>query len=67
MRTRIAFLAMLLWLCAVVTIEAQSLPSAKPEQVGLSSERLKMIMTTLKADTVTPMIRDTRAPYTTRL
>ena len=51
MRTRIAFLAMLLWLCAVVTIEAQSLPSAKPEQVGLSSERLKMIMTTLKADT----------------
>jgi CubicO group peptidase (beta-lactamase class C family) len=51
MKMRAMLLSMLLCLSVVVTVEAQTLPSAKPEQVGLSSERLKMIMTTLKADT----------------
>jgi CubicO group peptidase (beta-lactamase class C family) len=33
-----------------VSVEAQSLPSVRPEQVGLSSERLQRVMDMLKAD-----------------
>jgi CubicO group peptidase (beta-lactamase class C family) len=43
-------LAALLYLITAVAVEGQSLPSAKPEQVGLSSERLQRITDTLKAD-----------------
>jgi CubicO group peptidase (beta-lactamase class C family) len=50
MRTKAAFLAALLFLLTVTAAQAQSLPSAKPEQVGLSSERLARITTTLKND-----------------
>jgi CubicO group peptidase (beta-lactamase class C family) len=50
MRAKTAFLAALLWLFTLAAAEAQSLPSAKPEQVGLSSDRLNRITATLKAD-----------------
>src|SRR5262245_42118834 len=50
MRTRIASLAVALCLVTVVVAQAQSLPSAKPEQVGLSSERLNRITAMLRAD-----------------
>ncbi len=43
------FQAALLCLFTFVIAEAQSLPSAKPEQVGLSSERLNKMTATLKA------------------
>jgi len=43
-------LTVLLCLFTFIVAEAQSLPSAKPEQVGLSSERLNKITATLKAD-----------------
>jgi CubicO group peptidase (beta-lactamase class C family) len=43
-------LAALLYLFTFIVAEAQSLPSVKPEQVGLSSERLNKITATLKAD-----------------
>jgi CubicO group peptidase (beta-lactamase class C family) len=43
-------LAALLYLIPAAAVEAQSLPSVKPEQVGLSSERLQRITETLKAD-----------------
>ena len=49
MTTRM-WLAGLLWLVSVATAHAQGLPSAKPEQVGLSSERLGRITAMLKAD-----------------
>jgi CubicO group peptidase (beta-lactamase class C family) len=49
MTTR-TWLAGLLWLVSVATAHAQGLPSAKPEQVGLSSERLGRITAMLKAD-----------------
>jgi CubicO group peptidase (beta-lactamase class C family) len=42
--------AALLCFMTAVTVEAQSLPSVRPEQVGLSSERLQRIMDMLKAD-----------------
>ena len=50
MRIRIALLAALLCLSTVAFAQGQSLPSAKPEQVGLSSERLDKITARLKAD-----------------
>ena len=40
----------LLWLIAAGAAQAQGLPGARPEQVGLSSERLGRITATLKAD-----------------
>lgn len=49
MRTK-TLLAVLLLLLTVVWAEAQGLPTAKPEQVGLSSERLDKITASLKAD-----------------
>jgi CubicO group peptidase (beta-lactamase class C family) len=50
MKTRIAVL--IAWLCLVVVplAHAQALPSVKPEQVGLSSDRLARIVTTLRTD-----------------
>ena len=50
MRMRMAFLAILLCLSTVALVQAQSLPSAKPEQVGLSTERLNKVTAMLKAD-----------------
>lgn len=50
MRMRMAFLAILLCLSTVALAQAQSLPSAKPEQVGLSTERLNKVTAMLKAD-----------------
>ncbi len=50
MRMRIAVLVALLFLPGAVVAQAQSLPVAKPEQVGLSSERLSKITATLRAD-----------------
>ena len=56
MRVKATLPAALLCLIVTVTVEAQSLPSAKPEQVGLSSERLQRISETLKADVDTRVI-----------
>ena len=50
MKAKTLCLAVLLCLVTTATAWAQSLPSAKPEQVGLSSERLQRITDTLKAD-----------------
>jgi CubicO group peptidase (beta-lactamase class C family) len=50
MKVRVMLLAALLCLISAVAVQAQSLPSVKPEQVGLSSERLQRITDTLKAD-----------------
>src|ERR1700682_4396276 len=50
MKVKVMLLAILLCLISAVAVQAQSLPSAKPEQVGLSSERLQRITDTLKAD-----------------
>ena len=50
MKMKATLLAALLCLVAFVVAQAQSLPSAKPEQVGLSSERLNKITARLKAD-----------------
>lgn len=50
MRMRTVFLAILLCLSTVALAQAQSLPSAKPEQVGLSTERLNKVTAMLKAD-----------------
>ena len=50
MRMRMVFLAILLCLSTVALAQAQSLPSAKPEQVGLSTERLNKVTAMLKAD-----------------
>src|SRR5215468_5626171 len=52
MRARAVLLGSLLYLVTFVIAEAQSLPSVRPEQVGLSSERLNKITATLKADAV---------------
>ena len=50
-RTRAAFLAAALYgLLAVGLAQAQSLPAVRPEQVGLSSERLGQLTAILKAD-----------------
>ena len=50
MKRKIALLSALLWLATVALVHAQTLPSAKPEQVGLSSERLGAIVSMLRAD-----------------
>jgi CubicO group peptidase (beta-lactamase class C family) len=50
MRTKVVFLALLLWLVAVPFALAQGLPTVKPEQVGLSSERLGRLTAVLRAD-----------------
>ena len=56
MKTRIALFAALLWLVTIATALAQgttggaTLASAKPEQVGLSSERLARLTAILRAD-----------------
>jgi CubicO group peptidase (beta-lactamase class C family) len=47
---RIAFLATVLYLLTAALAQAQGLPPARPEQVGLSSERLHKIVATLKTD-----------------
>lgn len=49
-RATIAWLSALLWLCTLTPAHAQGLPSARPEQVGLSSERLGALAATLRAD-----------------
>jgi len=56
MRVKALLAAALLCFMTVVTVEAQSLPSVRPEQVGLSSERLQRIMDMLKADVDKRMI-----------
>lgn len=50
MRARMTSLLVLLCLVFTVSAGAQSLPGARPEQVGLSSERLGRITAMLKAD-----------------
>ena len=50
MRLQIAAIVVLLSLLASVVAQAQSLPAAKPEQVGLSSERLGRIVSRLRTD-----------------
>jgi CubicO group peptidase (beta-lactamase class C family) len=50
MKRKIALLTTLLWLVTVALVHAQGLPAAKPEQVGLSSERLNALVGTLRAD-----------------
>jgi CubicO group peptidase (beta-lactamase class C family) len=50
MKRKIALLAVLLWLSTVALAHAQTLSNVKPEQVGLSSERLARIVTTLRND-----------------
>jgi CubicO group peptidase (beta-lactamase class C family) len=50
MKVRATFLAALLCLLLSTFAYAQSLPSAKPEEVGLSSERLSKLTARLKAD-----------------
>ncbi len=49
-RSALAAIAALLCLFTVAGAAAQGLPSSKPEQVGLSSERLNRIVQTLRAD-----------------
>ena len=49
-KMKAALLAVLLCLFSVVAAQTQSLPSGKPEQVELSSERLNRITATLKGD-----------------
>lgn len=48
MKVKTLWLAALLCLVTTDVVSAQSLPSAEPEQVGLSSERLQRITETLK-------------------
>src|SRR3989442_8307339 len=50
MKRKIALLAALLWLATVALVPAQTRSSVKPEQVGLSSERLGRIVTALRND-----------------
>jgi CubicO group peptidase (beta-lactamase class C family) len=50
MRARAVSLSVLLWLLSVTVAHAQNLPSAKPEEVGLSSERLNRALAAVKAD-----------------
>jgi len=50
MKARILLLAAFFTFATAVAAFAQSLPSAKPEQVGLSSERLQRLMDVIKAD-----------------
>src|SRR5512143_666899 len=50
MKLNITWLATLLLLLTTAFAHAQGLPTAKPEQVGLSSERLGRLMTALRND-----------------
>src|SRR5919109_1449030 len=50
MKKTIALLVLLLWLSTVALVHAQTLPSVKPEQVGLSSERLGRLVAMLRTD-----------------
>src|SRR5215475_14114169 len=50
MKARILLLAALFNISTAVAAFAQSLPSAKPEQVGLSPEGLQRLMDVIKAD-----------------
>ena len=50
MKKTIALIAGMLCLVSVAMAQAQGLPSAKPEQVGLSSERLGRLTATLRTD-----------------
>jgi CubicO group peptidase (beta-lactamase class C family) len=50
MKVRAAFLVVVWCLLLSTAAQAQSLPSAKPEEVGLSSERLAKLTARLKAD-----------------
>ena len=50
MKAKIGCLAMVAVLLTAALAFAQGLPTAKPEQVGLSSERLGRLMTTLRKD-----------------
>src|SRR6266581_7540766 len=50
MKLKSTWLAALLCLVTVNFVWAQALPMARPEQVGLSSERLNRLTATLKAD-----------------
>ena len=56
MRVKALPAAALLCFMTAVAVETQSLPSARPEQVGLSSERLQRITDMLKADVDKRMI-----------
>jgi CubicO group peptidase (beta-lactamase class C family) len=56
MRVKALLAVALLCFMTAVAVEAQSLPSARPEQVGLSSERLQRITDMLKADVDKRMI-----------
>jgi hypothetical protein len=57
MKRIFALLAALAWLAAAVNALAQGLPSAKPEEVGLSSERLAVLTETLRANIAKGEIR----------
>src|SRR5262247_2132151 len=50
MKARILLLAAFFTFATAVAAFAQSLPSAKPEQVGFSSERLQRVIDVIKAD-----------------
>ena len=50
MRSRVLCATLLLWLVSLTQAQAQSLPTAKPEAVGLSSERLARVMAFVKND-----------------
>jgi CubicO group peptidase (beta-lactamase class C family) len=50
MKRKIALLSALVWLATLTLAHAQTLSSVKPEQVGLSSERLGRLVTTLRSD-----------------
>src|SRR5713101_209030 len=50
MKLKSTWLAALLCLISVNFVWAQALPVARPEQVGLSSDRLNRLTATLKAD-----------------
>jgi len=52
MKRTITLLALVLWLTTLALAPAwgQTLPTVKPEQVGLSSEQLGRLMTMLRAD-----------------
>src|SRR5215471_14761444 len=50
MRSRVLCVTLLLCLVSLTQAQAQSLPTAKPEAVGLSSERLARVMAFVKND-----------------
>jgi len=50
MKARILLLTALFTIATAVAAFAQSLPSAKPEQVGFSAERLQRVIDVIKAD-----------------